>query len=329
MLAGVSAKSTMNPPTLRRRGLLGLIASLPIFGRSAEAGPPSFELLPALQAGQRWTFAFERQVARNGAVLHRYRSTLRLRVLDASADGATLEWLEGDHVIVDAHPQRRPLLELGLAAMRDVPLVVELDPVGRVQSLRNANTVRLAILGGFDATAAHIGTQPEAAPVIAAMLPAMKAALATDAMVTASALKEPMLLLSAMGRRFGADEPVEFRTTLVNPLGGEALDAIARFRIHDVDPRAAQATLGWLMVSDPVATDAASRANLRRGAAIAGVADKPATTAAIAALPAITLEERGDYVVDTASAWPVRVTHARTLRAGPIAQVEETSFRLA
>lgn len=329
MLAGASAKSTMNPPSLKRRGLLGLIASLPIFGRSADAGPTSFELVPALQAGQHWTFAFERKVARDGAVLHWYRSTLRLRVLDASADGATLEWIEGGQVVVDAHPQRRPLLELGLAAMRDVQLVVGLDAAGRVNALLNADAVRTASLGMLDAAAAHLGASPETAPMIAAMLPAMKAALATNAMVTASALKEPMLLLGAMGRRFGADEPVEFRTTLVNPLGGEALDAIARFRIHDVDPRAAQATLGWLMVSDPVATDAASRANVRRGAAIAGTADAPATTETIAALPAITLEERGDHVVDTASAWPVRVTHARTLRAGPIAQVEETSFRLA
>ena len=328
MLAGVLAESDMNAPTLKRRGLLGLIAALPIFGRSAQAGPPSFELAPAIQARQHWTFAFERKVTRDGAVMHWYRSTLRLRVLDAD-DGATIEWIEGDQAVVDAHPQRRPLLELGLAAMRDVPLVIGLDAAGRVSALHNADAVRAASLDMLDAAAAHFGAQTEAAPVIAAMLPAMKATLATEAMVTAAALKEPLLLLSAMGRRFGADEPVEFRTTLVNPMGGEALDAIARFRIHGVDSRAGQATLGWLMVSDPVATDAASRANVLRGAAIAGVADAPATADAIAALPAFSLEERGDYVVDTASAWPVRVTHARTVRAGPHAQVEETSFRRA
>jgi len=50
---------------------------------------------------------------------------------------------------------------------------------------------------------------------------------------------------------------------------------------------------------------------------------------AATALPAITLEERGDYLIDLATAWPVRVTHARTVRAGDLAQVEETSFSLA
>jgi len=37
---------------LSRRGLLGLLAAFPIFGRCREEGPPSFELVPQPIAGQ-------------------------------------------------------------------------------------------------------------------------------------------------------------------------------------------------------------------------------------------------------------------------------------
>ena len=168
----------MTPPTLKRRGLLGLVASLPIFGRSAQAGPPSFELLPELQAGQHLEFAFERKVQRNGEVMHWYRGPLHVRVLETDGDGALLEWIEGPQTIVDAHPQRRPLLELGLAASRDVALQVRVDRAGRVQSLANAEEVRLAGLSLMDAAAVQIATRPGAGPVVAAMLPALKSAYA-------------------------------------------------------------------------------------------------------------------------------------------------------
>ncbi len=325
-------RNAMESTPLKRRGLLGLIAALPIFARRAEAGPPSFELEPGLVAGQHWRYAFERKVQRGGQVMHWYRATLRLRVLESGADGTLLEWIEGDQVIVEAHPSRRPVMEMGFEIARDLPIVVALDAAGGVRSLANLDVVRTHCLALMDALAARWRDRPDTAALADNLLPAMKAAYATDAMVAAATLKEPMLLLGAMGRRFGADEPVEFRTALANPLGGEPLPAIARFAIRDVRPGEHQAELGWLMVSDPVATDSMAREGAATAANVVAAAvgpDKARLAADAAALPAITLEERGDYVVDTATAWPVRVTHARTLRAGALVQVEETWFTRA
>ena len=322
----------MTDVPMKRRGLLGLIAALPIFGRLPDAGPPSFELVPDLRAGQQWRFAFERKVVRGGAVMHWYRSPLQLRVLETDADGALLEWTEGAQTIVDAHPSRRPLLEMGLATMRDMPVLLRIDTRGRLDSLANLDTVRRHCLGWLDQMEAQWRARPETAVIAEQMVPAMRAAYVSDAMVAASTLKEPAILLGAMGRRFGADEPVQFRTALSNPLGGDPIAAIARFAIRDVRRRAGQADLGWLMVSDPVATDDAARDVAAQAVALAARAAAPdkaqALADAAAALPPVTLEERGDFVVDTATAWPVRVTHARTVRAGAIAQVEETRFSL-
>ena len=311
---------------VKRRTLLGLIVSLPIFGRCADAGPPSFELIPAPRAGQQWRFAFERKVTRGPDVMHWYRAPLHVRVLEAGAEGALLEWVEGAQTIVDAHPQRRPLLALSLAATREVPLRLRVDAAGRVLSLANATEVRGLCLRLLDAMAAHLGTDPDARDIVDAMLPALKAAYASDEMVAVATLREPMILFGAMGRRFGADEPVEFRTALDNPLGGAPLPAIARFAIRAVQPRAARAELGWLMVSDPVATTAAAQAGVDTAGRIVGDAIDAGPGQVV--LPPVSLEERGDFVVDTASAWPARVTHARTVRVGAMAQVDSTSFTL-
>ncbi len=310
----------------KRRTLLGLIASLPIFGRCADAGPPSFELIPALRAGQQWRFAFERQVTRGPEVMHWYRAPLHVRVLEADADGALLEWVEGAQTIVDAHPQRGALLALGLAATREVPLRLRVDAAGRVVAIANAAEVRGLCLGLMDAAAVQLGADPDTRDIVDTMLPAMKAAYASDEMVAVASLREPMILFGAMGRRFGADEPVEFRTALANPLGGAPLPAIARFAIRAVQPRAGRAELGWLMVSDPAATTAAAQAGVDTAARLVGDAidDDPEHVV----LPPVSLEERGDFVVDTASAWPARVTHARTVRVGAMAQVDSTSFTL-
>lgn len=309
---------------VKRRTLLGLIASLPIFGRCADAGPPSFELIPQLQAGQHWRFAFERKVTRDGAVMHWHRAPLDVRVLEADAGGALLEWIEGPQTIVDADPQRRPLLALSLAAMREVPLRLRLDAAGRVQALANPGEVRGLCLALMDASASQLGQEAATREVVHAMLPALKAAFGSDELVAAATLREPMILLGAMGRRFGADEPVEFRTALANPLGGAPLPAIARFSIRAVQPRAKRAELGWLMVSDPVATGAMAQAGVDAALRIATPA--AGQGAGGAALPAVLLEERGDFAVDTVSAWPTRVAHQRAVRVGASAQVDTITF---
>ncbi|MDQ2735361.1 MAG: hypothetical protein M3Y55_10320, partial [Pseudomonadota bacterium] len=284
---------------LQRRGLLALIASLPVFGRSAEPGPPSFELVPQPRVGQEMRFHFERTTTRNGTVMQRYRMPISVKVIDVSLDGTLLRWTEGEAEVLDADPQRRPQLAIGLSLMRDVPLDVRLDAMGRVWALDNVSDVRKACLGMIDRLLTSMGADGGQRAVVDAMRPALLAAFATEHAVAVASLKEPQLLLGAMGRRFGADEPVQFRTELDNPLG-KPLPAIARFSIRRVQRRSNQAELGWLMVSDPAATTSLARTAASLATAIAAAATAKGTIAQDAAeTPSVALEERGDFIVDT------------------------------
>lgn len=129
-----------------------------------------------------------------------------------------------------------------------------------------------------------------------------------------------------MGRRFGADEPVQFPTAQDNPFGGPPIAAIAKFSIRRVQPRSHRAELGWLRVSDPVAITAAVRPVVEGAAAIAAAMSPDATAPAVPAVPPIDLQERGDFVVDTQSAWPISVSQTRRVSVGPLLQVETSTF---
>ena len=311
---------------LQRRGLLALIASLPVFGRSAEPGPPSFELVPQPRVGQEMRFHFERRTTRDGTVMQRYRMPVSLKVIDVSLDGTLLRWTEGEAEVLDADPQRRPQLAIGLSLMRDVPLDVRLNAMGCVRALDNVADVRKACLGMIERLWTSVGADVGQRAVVDAMRPALIAAFATEQAVAVASLKEPQLLLGAMGRRFGADEPVQFRTELESPFG-EPLPAIARFSIRRVQRRSNRAELGWLMVSDPAATTSLAQTAVSLATAIAAAATPKGTIAQDAAeTPSVALEERGDFIVDTRTAWPIAITHTRHVTAGAHSQTDATSF---
>jgi hypothetical protein len=94
---------------------------------------------------------------------------------------------------------------------------------------------------------------------------------------------------------------------LQNPFTGPDVPAIARFSVRGVDKRRHQAELGWLMASDPAALTAMGRS-------------------VVGDVPALELDERGDYVVDTRTAWPVSATLTRKVVAGEQVQVDAMSF---
>jgi hypothetical protein len=135
-------------------------------------------------------------------------------------------------------------------------------------------------------------------------------------------LREPQMLFSACGRRYGVGEPVQFDTVLQSPFGGPPIQALARFSIRKVDPRRGEAELGWLMVSNEGDTTASAEASAQRLAAPLG------DPGGLPAMPKVQLQERGDYRVDLRTAWPRWVRHVREVSAGDAASADMTSFEL-
>jgi hypothetical protein len=332
----------MPPPALRRRGLLGLVLSLPIFGRvaaSPDAAPdtaPTFELVPRPVVGETLRYTFDSELVRDGVLAHRLRRPLRVEVVRTDDASTTIHLTFGPTTILAADPRFRPMLEAVVDLMQDLPAVIRLDASGRVDALENVEAMRLVCHQVIDRVLATIDADPARPGFAAALAPMLRGSVATDAMVAASVLKEPSILFGAMGRRYGlGDAPAEVRTEIVSPLGEGVIPVIGRFAVRGVDARRGRAELGWLMASDARAVARAAEsaagtlAPALQAAAQAQAAREGRTppAAEAVALPArIDLDERADFQVDTRTAWPVSVRWTRRIGAGDRGRVDTNTF---
>lgn len=309
----------MNSPELPRRGLLGLLAALPIFARFREEGPPSFELAPQPAAGQHLQFTQRRRRVRRGIVEADLVVPITVDVMEVGDRGTILSWKTGATTIREASAERRASMELA-SASPSVPLVIQLDAHGCVQSLLNQGEVRDAYAALIDRLGSSMPGEPHQRVAVEQMLAGLKHVFGDERAAAVMSLREPQMLFSACGRRYGAGEPVQFDTLLQSPLDGAPIRALARFSIRKVDKRRGEAELGWLLVSHPGDTTAAADASVR-----AVLKPLPGGTEA-AGLPKVELEERGDYRVDLGTAWPTQVKHVRRVVAGDVESVDSTWF---
>jgi len=314
----------MTTPELSRRGLLGLLAALPIFNRFEAEGPPSFELVPQPVAGQQLRMVQRRRRTRRGVVEADVAVPVTIDVMEAGGSSGTIaSWRAGAMTVREVSAERRASMEIA-ATTPSPPLVIQFDERGCVQSLLNPDEVREAYAAFIDRLGSSLPLQADQRVAAEQLLAGLKLVLDDERAAAAMSLREPQMLFSACGRRYGAGEPLQFDTLLQSPFAGPPIRAIARFSIRKVDRRRGEAELGWLMASNSDDATAMADASVRRLVQLLG------DTAAPADMPKVELEERGDYRVDLRTAWPTSVKHVRRVVAGDVESVDVTSFeRLA
>ncbi len=322
-----------------RRTLLQLIGSLPVFravqGRSAS----TFTLVPAFAPGQVMHYRLESHVVRNGAVGHRSRSTVTLEIVDRFADGWLVRWTSSEGVLLDADPRLRPLLEAVQGLWEGVAIDLLLDAGGRVQGLADPAAVRALGETCLDRLVALLAADPQRAPLAAPLRAALAPTLNDGGMLAQSLVKEPAILLGAMGHDYRVGEPLEVRTRIASPLGSGEIPVLGRYQVRGIAAREPRADIGWLMVIDRATaarTLGAEIGELVRGTGMARTAATGSPQEAIAdaevseVLATLDFDDRADFIVDTSSALPVRVSHVRRISAGAGSRVESVELtRLA
>lgn len=310
---------SMTTPELSRRGLLGLLAALPIFNRCISEGPPSFELVPLPIAGQRLRFVQRRQRIRGGVVEADVVVPIAVDVIEVGGGGSIASWQAGALAVREVSAERRASMEIA-ATSPNPPLVIQFDERGCVQSLLNTDEVCEAYASFIERLGNSLPVEAEQRLAVEQLLNGLKLVFEDERAAAITSLREPQLLFSACGHRYGAGEPVQFDTLLHSPFAGEPIRAIARFSIRKVDKGRSEAELGWLMASNSAETTAVAKASVRRMLHPLGGTGVPADT------PRMELEERGDYRVDLRTAWPTWVKHVRRVVAGDVESVDMTSF---
>ena len=297
-----------------RRSLLSLIAGLPIF-RIANAAPDTFALVPTDVVGQVFRYRQELRHVRNGALGHHSRAVVSLEVLARDDDGWLARWTTRDSEIVDADPRVRPMLESVQTMWDGVAVDLRLAPGGQVLGLADMPAMRVRAAASLDRMIASICADPSRAAIAGQVRAAMQPILGNEAHLTGSLTKEAAILLGAMSREFRVGEPLELRARVPSPLGEGQIATLGRFSVRGIDERRGQADIGWLMVVD--------RAHLSRsvGTGVQELAQRMGAEADVADL-SLDLDDRADFLVDTATAWPIRVRHERRVTSGALGRVD-------
>lgn len=326
----LTSTPSMPPFDTTRRGILGLIGSLAIFrGAPRAAVPDTFTLAPRLEAGQAMSWRFEQAVRRNGALAHHSRSQVTLEVLDAVDGGWLARWTTDRSELLDADPRMKPLMALMQDLWDGVPVPFFLDAAGSVAGLADIDPLRERMLVSMARMLDHLLGHPALAPAEPHIRATLEPLMTHDAFLEQSMLKEARILLGAMGREYRVGEPLEVRTRIDSPLGSGEIPVLGRFSIRGVDVRAKRASLGWLMVIDT--RSAARTIAAEMGEALeplAEIADEPVDLQATlgAAAAGLDFDDRGEFEVDTATAWPVQVTHERKVTNAGQSRVDRVEF---
>lgn len=314
-----------------RRALLTLIGGLSIFRAARSGAEDTFTLVPELAPGQMQRYRQDLQLVRNGMIGHRSRSTVTLEVRERIAGGWLARWTSSGGELLEADPRVRPMLEVLQALWDGVALDLLLDEGGRVAGLADPSAVRALGETSLDRLAALLSADPARAPMATALRAAMQPTLADHGMPAQSLLKEPAILLGAMGHDYRVGAPLEVRTRISSPMGSGEVPILGRYQVRGISSRDLHADIGWLMVIDRASAVRTVGAEIldvvRRTEAAtpapAGEQPEPIAGSTVADIAAtLDFDDRCDFIVDTVTAWPVSVRHLRRISSGEGSRVD-------
>ena len=315
----------------KRRSLLTLIGSLAIFRNAGSGAEDTFTLVPNIFPGQVLRYRQDLELVRNGEIGYRSRSTVMLEICERIAGGWLARWTSSGGELLEADHHVRPMLEAMQTFWAGVAVDLLLDEGGRVADLADPAAVRALGVASMDRLMALLLANPANAPLADVLRAAMQPALGDSAVLARSLLKEPAILLGAMGHDYRVGEPLDIRTHIPSPIGSGEIPILGRYQVRGISTRDQRADIGWLMVIDnATAARHIGKEILDMVQRLQAATPEPADTPPEPTVPstvadfAATLDydDRCDFVVDTETAWPVSVRHIRRVSAAGRSRID-------
>lgn len=311
-----------------RRALLALIGGLPIFHPARASKPGTVTLMPRLAEGQSLRYRKETEQWRNGALSLRSRSEVTLEVLQRLDGGWLARWTENDEGgSLEADARMLPMLQSMQDLWDGLPVDLVLDEAGRVAGLADPARVQALAGASLDRLVGAMPAEPDNG-LSAEGLRAMLAPILGDGTYLGqSLLKHPAILMGAMGLTYRVGEPLEVAGMAASPVGEGEIPLLSRYSLRGIDAVGGRADLGWLMVMDRRRAVSAIAPAIHKLLDTAGAASNEAIKPSLdAALAQLDLDDRGDFIVDTTTAWPLRVRHERRTVNGPASRVDRLAL---
>ncbi len=314
-----------------RRALLGLIGGLSVFRASRSGAQDTFTLVPALAPGQMLSYRQDLRLVRDGVIGHCSRSTVTLEIRERIVGGWLARWTSSGGELLEADPRLRPALEVMQAMWDGVAIDLLLDDCGRVDGLADQAAVQVRGAESLDRLVPLVVSNPAHAPIAHTLRSALQPLLADGGALTQSLLKEPAILLGAMGHDYRVGEPLDVRTRVRSPMSSGEVPVLGRYQVRGISSREGRADIGWLMVIDRasaalnIGTEILDFVRHMEAArpATSGEPTPPITAASITDYTrTLDLDDSADFIVDTTTGWPVSARHVRRVSAGSSSRID-------
>jgi len=282
------------------------------FAHAQTARPASYTISPRYAPGTTISLALESRIedARDNTSGEQiYRAPITLRVLRNSTSGTLLEWKAGKGSLENVKQTTDPLVNMAEQIITELGLIVQLDSAGRYVGLQNEAALRARVETFAKLLIPQATASIKDAAVRQRALAAMTAALTPETLLSA-ARKELDLYFGISGLHLEPGRVIRKKSALLNPFAPiGSLSGEMEIRPGETNPKNGEVLVEFHQQYDPGKIFQMS----------AGQSSAAAETSKL------TMDEAGQFILDSAT-WQVRkVRHTRTIRRNKEAVRAETT----
>lgn len=251
--------------------------------------------------------------------------TVDVRVVSASREGSVLEW-KPRPTLLDYLAMSDPTSAMGLELLGSVPVTLNLDRDGQLDSIGNEADLQSRLVAARDALLKRVfkDMKPEMKPEDKARFEALLARVLSPANLVTLATREPQLYVDLNGLEDIGRDGFEAAIEMPNPVGVKPLAGILAIRLESVN--AAQAVVQTTLKYDPATTAGMVTALLGEFAPDVAANNKEAI-AEFQKRP-FALVDEGRYVFDRKINIMREVTYVRRAGVEPVYKIERFEMKL-
>lgn len=245
-------------------------------------------------------------------------TAITVRVVSASAEGTTLEWMPGSTTVEGSQLARDPLFLAASNAVSGLILRINLDASGEYRGLANEAEIATKLQAAIDVIVDGLSAKlpPEQRQGFRALI----GQVLSSPVVIASATREAQMYFGLNGITVAVGQPVETNIEQPNPLGRGVIPATLSIRAESVTSDSA-------VLTTTTTYDGASLLRLTR--ALIEQSGKTVSAEELAKLPPLEMGDEARYVLDRTVGLMRQVNVRRRVSAGANQQLDSWEIRLA
>jgi hypothetical protein len=240
-----------------------------------------------------------------------------LRVVSATAQGATIEWVAGETTFENSQMAQDPIVVAASDAVRDIRLRIALNAEGEFVGLANQAEVASKLRAAMEIIVRKVMARLPADQQKG--VEAMMGRILSPETLVASATREAQMYFGLNGITLTVGEAVETSIQQANPFTGGAIPTTFRIRAESATENAAVLT---------TTTTYDREALLQSVRALAAQSGKPVPPEELAKLPAPEMDDDGRYVLDRTVGLMREVIVNRRTAAGTNRRSDRWEIRL-